>query len=122
MASCNETKDAMTPEEVVEAFSRAVAAGDFDAARALCDTAGMNGYLNNYMKVMDSLQKKDSCALAIAAETLAGAEFEVIGIGKDGDGRTVEYRLGVGGNEKTKKATVRKEEGEWKVTAITDRK
>ncbi len=122
LASCKEKKEVLTPEAVVEAFSRAVTAGDFDAARALCDTLSMNEYLNNYMKVMDSLQKEDSCALAIASRMLAGAEFEVTEIEKDGNERTVRYTLKAGGNGKSKKATVRKEEGEWKVTEITDEK
>ncbi len=119
-ASCYEKKEAMAPEAVVEAFSRAVVSGDFDAARALCDTVSMNSYLANYQEVMNSLQKEDSCALSIASAILAGAEFEVMDIRKDGDERTVQYRLKTEGGEKTRKATVRKEEGEWKVTAITD--
>ncbi len=118
--SCGETKKVMEPEEVVEAFCRAVAAGDFDAACALCDTTSMNGYLENYRETMDSLQKKDSSALMIASSLLAGAEFEVIGTEKNGDERAITYRLAAEGNAKSRKATVKKEEGEWKVTAITD--
>ncbi len=120
--SCNEKKTVMTPEEVVEAFSRAVASGDFSTARSLCDTVSMNAYLENYMEVMNSLQKEDSCVLAIAAGLLAGAEFEVVNIEKDGNERTVEYKLAAEGNEKAKKATLKKEEGGWKVTSITDAK
>ncbi len=119
-ASCNEKKKVMEPEEVVESFTRAVAAGDFCAAKALCDTVSMKDYLENYRMVMNSLQKEDSSALAIAASMLAGAEFEVVGTGKSDEGKTIEFRLTTGGNEKTKKATVKKEEGEWKVTSITD--
>ncbi len=120
MASCNEKKTEMTPEAVVEGFYRAVAAGDFASARALCDTVSMEGYLMDYQMVMDSLQKEDSCATAIAASILAGAEFEVTGVDRDGDIRTVRYTLRTEGNTKDKKATVKKEEGEWKVTEITD--
>ncbi len=120
MASCNEKKAAMEPEEVVEAFCRSVAAGDFSTARALCDTVSMKDYLENYQEVMNSLQKEDSCALAIASEKLSGADFEVTGVERNGDARTIQYRLAAGGHEKTRKAAVKKEEGEWKVAEITD--
>ncbi len=118
--SCNGKKEAMTPEAVVEDFCRAVAAGDFEEARSLCDTVSMNDYLRNYQKAMNSLQKEDSSALAIAAGILAGAEFEVTGVEKNGDERTIHYILKAEGCEKAKKATVKKEEGEWRVKEITD--
>ncbi len=119
-ASCNEQKEPMTPEAVVETFCRAVAAGDFDAARSLCDTVSMDDYLKNYQTAMNSLQKEDSCATAIAASMLSGAEFEVDGIEKNGDERIIRYTLAAEGNIKKKKATVAKEEGEWRVKEITD--
>ncbi len=120
LASCGGKKDSMGPEAVVESFCRAVAAGDFCTAREFCDSLAMDDYLENYQKAVTSLQKEDSCAFAIAAEVLAGAEFEVIDTEKSDEGRIVHYRLAAGGNEKSKKATVKKEEGEWKVTSITD--
>ncbi len=121
MASCNGKKENMTPEEMVESFCRAVAGGDFDAARSLCDTVSMDGYLKSYQEAMNSLQKEDSSALAIAASMLSGAEFEVSDVEKNGEGRTVSYTLKAEGCTKDKKATLIKEEGEWKVKAVTDR-
>ncbi len=118
--SCNEKKGVMGPEEVVEAFTRAVASGDFCSARALCDTESMDDYLENYREIMNSFQKEDSSALAIASSMLAGAEFEVIGTEKNGEEKTIEYRISAEGYDMTRKATVKKEEGEWKVKAITD--
>ncbi len=118
-ASCGK-KGAMGPEEVVEAFSRAVATGDFETARTLCDTIYMYDYIENYQKVMTSLQKEDSSAFAIAVEMISGAEFEVTGVDKNGEEKTVTYKFTADGNGKTKKATVKKEEGEWKVKSITD--
>ncbi len=120
-AACNEEqKEPMGPEAVVEAFSRAVAAGDFETARTLCDTIGMKDYLENYQKTMDAMQKVDSSALAIAKSMLSGAVFEATKVDKDGEKRTVRYTVRTEGETKSKKATVRKEEGEWKVEAITD--
>ncbi len=118
--SCTGKKETLTPEAVAEAFARSVAAGDFEAAKSLCDTASMNIYLENYREAMNSLQKEDSCALAIASSMLAGAEFEVTGTEKNGEERIIEYRISAEGFDRTRKATVKKEEGEWKVTAITD--
>ena len=37
------------PEETVEAFNRAITAGDFAAARSLCDTVSMKNYLDSYI-------------------------------------------------------------------------
>ncbi len=111
----------MSPEEVVEAFSRAVAAGDFATAYELCDTVGMKDYIDNYREALTSLQKVDSSATAIAASMLSGAEFEVTDIDRDGETVSVRYRLEAEGNTKTKTATVKKEEGGWRVTSVTDR-
>ncbi len=119
-ASCNEKKEVMSPEAVVEAFSRAVAAGDFSSARAFCDTLSMDTYLENYKKVMSSLQKEDSAATAIASSILAGAEFEVSDVAKKDDTRIVRYTLRAGSNQKDKEAVLKKVEGEWRVTTVID--
>ncbi len=121
-ASCTGKKESMSPEAVVETFCRAVASGDFDAARSLCDTVSMNGYLENYRKVMNSLQKEDSCALAIASSILAGAEFEVNGTDRKDDERMVFYTIRTEEHMKARRAVLKKEEGEWKVREITDAK
>ncbi len=118
--SCSGKKVSMSPEEVVKTFSRAVASGDIRAACALCDTLSMNDYLENWRKETDSLQKEDSSAFAIARSILEGAEFEVTGTGRNGEERTVLYRLAAEGYEKAKKATLIKEEGEWRITSVTD--
>ena len=47
---------------------------------------------------------------------------EVTDIVKDGQGRTIFYKMTTtDGQSKEKIAILRKEEGEWKITAITDR-
>ncbi len=118
--SCGGKKGAMAPEEVVETFTRAIAAGDFSAARVLCDTVSMNAYLENCRQAMDAVQKEDCCVFAIAAAMLEGAEFEVSGVLKEGNERTVLYQIGTCGCTKAKKAVLKKEEGEWKLREITD--
>ena len=115
-----EVEKAMGPEAAVEAFCRAVAAGDFETADELCDTVSMKGYMDEWQKVWNDLQKEDSSALAIASSMLSGAEIEVIRTERNGDKRTVLYRIEAEGNSKTRTATVKNEEGEWKVEEISD--
>lgn len=113
-------KAEMGPEDVIEAFSRAVASGDFETAYNLCDTASMKTYLDEYMAAWEMLQEKDSSALAIASSILSGAEMKIEKVDKDGEDRIISYSLEAEGNVKERKARVRKEEGEWKVQEITD--
>ena len=115
-----EEKKAMGPEAAVETFCRAVAAGDFETAGGLCDTVSMKEYLDEWRKVWNDLQKEDSSALAIASSMLSGAEIEVIRTERNGEKRTVLYRIEAEGNSKTRTATVKNEEGEWKVEEISD--
>ena len=122
MHGCRDAEEekAMGPEASVETFCRAVAAGDFETAGGLCDTVSMKGYLDEWRKVWNDLQKEDSSALAIASSMLSGAEIEVIRTERNGEKRTVLYRIEAEGNSKTRTATVKNEEGEWKVEEISD--
>ena len=66
--------------------------------------------------------KADSSAAAIAAAMLSEADFKVEDIAREGEKRHILYIMDAGnGLKKEKKATVRKEEGVWKVEQITDR-
>ena len=124
-AGCGErnggsTDVALGPEETVEAFCRAVAGCDFEKAMSLCDTTAMKGYIGQYARAWDMMARKDSGATAIAAASLADAEFIVEDMARDGDKRTVTYTIAAGKGMKKKTAVVRKEEGAWKVEKITD--
>ena len=125
-AGCGERKaekkaTAMGPEETAEAFFRAAAGGDFDKAMRLCDTTAMKGYIEDYAKALNMLEKKDSSALSIATEHLAEAVFAIEDVVRNGDKRMVMFTIDAGeGMNKKKTATLRKEEGEWKVEKITD--
>lgn len=113
-------KAEMGPEAVVEAFNRAITAGDFATAYSLCDTVSMKGYLDSYVEAWETLQREDSSALAIASSLLSGAVLEISKVEKDGEGKIVYYTLEADGHRKERKAIVKKEEGEWKVQEITD--
>ena len=109
------------PEAVVTAFSKAVAAGQWEVAYGLCDTLSMKEYISSNQQAWEYLEKADSNAMNIAAELMSQAVVEVIDVEKVDGGRQVHYAIEVEGMSKERKAVVMKnEEGAWKVTAITD--
>lgn len=110
----------MGPEAVVEAFTRHIAAGEFEQALGLCDTTSMQDYIERCISVWESLQKKDSSVLAIASSLLGEAEFKVEKTEKTDEGRDVYYSIEAEGHLKNKVASLGKEEGEWRVERIAD--
>lgn len=110
------------PEAVVAAFSKAVAAGQWEEAYGLCDTLSMKEYISANRQAWEYLEKADSNAMKIAAELMGQALVKVIDVEKVEDGgRQVHYAIELEGMRKERKAIVMKnEEGAWKVTAITD--
>ena len=77
-------KKAMEPEEVVKAFTSAVAGGDFAGALELCDTVAMKGYIEERQNEWHMLEMKDSSVYAIAAHMLEGTETEITEVIKEG--------------------------------------
>ncbi len=121
IAGCGGSNEkALGPEETVEAFCRAVTAGNWADAKALCDTLSMKEYLDSHKEAWETLQKEDSCALAIAESILADTVMTVEGVSREDDRRIVSYTLAADGNSKTRKAILKKEEGAWRVERITD--
>ena len=115
-----EKEQAMSPEQTVEAFCRTLASGEMTKARSLCDTGAMSSYLEDWADKWAELEKKDSSALRIASGILSEADICVLNTERDGEKRIVSYTIEVDGNIKTRRAVVRKEEGEWRVESITD--
>lgn len=123
MVSCsrNGGGQADGPEAVVAAFSKAVAAGQWEEAYGLCDTLSMKEYISANRQAWEYLEKADSNAMKIAAELMGQAVVEVINVEKVDGGRQIHYAIELEGMRKERKAIVAKdEEGAWKVTAITD--
>ncbi len=117
--SGKEKKDG--PEAVVEQFYRSMAAGEWDKARCLCDTAAMKDYLEGYQQAWDSFCQQDSTVLEIASSLLADAAVKVTGTEKTDDGRVVMFTVQTGDIKAERKALVKKdEEGAWKVMEITE--
>lgn len=112
----------MKPEEVTETFCRAVAAGDIEAACTLCDTISMKEYLDACRITWEEAMMQDSTAAAIAKGIMDAMEFRADDVSKDGNIRIVTYTIRTPeGQNKSKEARLRKEEGAWIVERITDR-
>lgn len=109
------------PEETLEAFCRAMAAGKFQAAEEFCDTLTMKEHLMKYRQTWDELEQKDSGVLAIASGMLESSEIIMEQTVKNGDTREIHYTIKFGEDNISKVASMRKEEGEWKIERITDR-
>lgn len=109
------------PEAVVEAFNRAITAGDFDKAESLCDKVIMKDYLDSYREAWEVISAEDSSALSIASSILSGATLAITDVRKEDDRRIVSYTLEADGHKKERSATVRKEDERWIVERITDR-
>ena len=107
------------PGETLEMFYRELCAGDFDGAAELCDSLSMDGYIDGYRRAFVNC---DSTVRAIASDILSEMTVTVTDLEKNGQSRTIFYELtAADGLNKEKVATLRKEEGAWKIEAITDR-
>lgn len=109
------------PAEVVEAFTQAVAAGRFEDAAGLCSD-GASEYVKAFEKALSTEFHADSTAASIAARIMAEVKVNVTEVSKGKGYRTVFYSIeDAYGDRKDKIATVKNEEGAWKVTEIRDR-
>ena len=110
------------PEEVTEAFCRAVASGDMKTACTLCDIISMKEYMDACRSTWEEAMKQDSTAAAIAKGIMDAMEFRTDDVSKDGNISIVSYTIRTPeGQCKSKEARLRKEEGAWIVERITDR-
>lgn len=116
-----EKKQETGPAQVVEQFCMAMASGDFSKAEELCFMDSMREYTETCSVVFDEHSKNNVKATAIAAEMLSDMTISISDVAKEGDRRLVFYSISYEGQTKEKIATLVKEEGEWKVAAITER-
>lgn len=109
-----------SPENTLENFYAAMKTGDFETAMNLCDSTSLHGYLSAYKQSWQEMTQKDSAEFAAIASILANTEL-VITEAKEEDGVCfMSYTLTMDGMKKQCNATVKKEEGEWKVATITN--
>lgn len=107
------------PEETVEAFCKALTAGDFSAAANYCRMPEMDEYIG---RLSSAWEASDSAAAAIVPAILSETAVRITDLVKDGQDRTVFYELtAADGAKKEKIAVLTSEEGKWKIKEITDR-
>ena len=109
------------PEGVVSGFVSAMKSGDFEAAFALCDSASMHEHVHAYMQKWQEMSQKDSATFRSMTEVLAGTQIAFEEMTEEDGMCHVGYKLAMDENEKVCRATLRKEEGEWKIVEITDK-
>ena len=110
----------MGPVETVEAFCKAVSMGQWDDAEALCDSLSMKEYIESQKQIRAQFEKEDEDAMKVVRSIMENTTVTVDDMHKADDKRVVTYTLETDGLSKTKKATLKKEEGEWRVVSITE--
>lgn len=107
------------PQVVLETFYESLYCGDFSSAETLCDTLTMGDYIKGFRDAWNAVDKD---LVESVPGLLSKTAIEVTDIERDGQTRTIFYTLTAPeGRTKEKIAAMRKEEGEWKIAAITDR-
>ena len=120
LTSCKEKSVEMGPVETLEAFCRAMTAGEWAEAEALCNAYDMKEYIDTYRKAFDELQAGEHNVTTIVRSVLANTEITVLDNKKDDKKRCVTYLLKIGEYNKTRKAILGKEDGKWRVEKIAD--
>ena len=120
LMSCQQNGEAkLGPDGTLEAFYKSLCAGEFEQAANFCDVTAMEEYLNDFRSIWE---KNDSAIRAIASDILADITVDITDTEQSGQIRTIFYKLSTTeGQSKEKIATLRKEEGAWKITAIIDK-
>lgn len=109
------------PEAVVIEFTEAMKAGDFEKAQKFCDPETMQEYLDAYMQKWEAMSIKDSSAFASTVRILGETTIEIGEVDMQDGVCFIDYTLRLDKNARKCRASMKKEEGEWKVTEITDR-
>ena len=110
-----------SPEGVLVEFTSALKTGDFDKAYSLSDTVSMKCYMNAYTQKWKELSKKDSATFTSIVNLLKETQIHFNDTHNEDGVCIIRYALELDGSKKEHQATLRKEEGEWKVVEITDK-
>ena len=107
------------PRETLETFYIHLCNGDFDGAGSHCLKPEMDGYLEDFRTAWE---KNDSTVIVITSDILSEMTITITDEEKNGESRSIFYKLtSTDSHSKEKIATLKKEEGAWKIEAITDR-
>lgn len=119
--SSSKAEKNLGPEAVVENFTSAMKEGNFDKAENLCTADTMKVYMDAYKQKWEELKEANGEAFEETVKVLAGTEIHFEGMQEIDGMCMVDYTLEMNGVQKKHQATLRKEEGEWKVVKITDK-
>lgn len=114
--SAEETK----AESVLERFIYALRDGDFETASSMCDTTSLQDYLDAYKQGWEKQSMKDSADFAAIRSIIANTTMSTDKMEELDGVCIIDYTLSMDDQTKRCQATVKKEEGEWKVAAITN--
>ena len=101
----------------MEAFHKALYSGEFEQAKNLCDTLTMGEYIDAFRTVWE---QNGTSVAEIVSDIMSETQLKVTDTKKSEEGRTIFYELTFDGKSKTKTASMKREEGEWKIAKITD--
>ena len=107
------------PEDVIIGFTAAMKEGDFEKAYSLCDTSSMHAHLDAYVQLWEIKSAKDSAAFAATLKILSETAVEIDGVEEKDGVCFVGYTLEMDGDIRKCQASLKKEEGEWKIAEIT---
>ena len=117
---CAQEKEAqLGPEDTLKTFYTNLCQGEFEGAASLCDTLNMKEYITSVQQIW---AKNSDSVKTILPAIMSETETEITEVVKNGQDRTIFYKLkATDGQNKEKIAILRKEEGAWRITAITDK-
>jgi hypothetical protein len=119
-SSSKESKK-LEPECVVAEFFSAMKAGEFKTAENFCNADSMTVYMNAYKQKWNKLSQNDKASFDETVKILSETKLDFTGTEKLDSICIVDYTLEMDGIQKMHQATLRMEEGEWKMVKITDK-
>ena len=109
------------PEAVVGEFFSAMKAGEFKTAEKFCNADSMTVYMNAYQQKWKKLSENNKGTFEETAKILSETQIDFNGMQELDGVCIVDYTLEMNGIQKMHQATLRMEEGEWKMVRITDK-
>lgn len=119
--SSSESDKAVMPPSAntLNEFYNAITSGRFEDAEKLCVETVMSDYINGIQK---KWSREDTTITSMTADILSGVKVTVTNTEGNEQTSTIYYSLGLEGKDAQEKiATLKNEEGEWKIESITDK-
>lgn len=118
--SVSQENKKLGPEGIVAEFFSAMKAGEFKTAEKFCNADSMTVYMNAYKQKWEKLSQ-NKASFEETVRILSETKLDFTGMEELDGVCTVDYTLEMDGVQKMHQATLRMEEGEWKMVKITDK-